>query len=108
MTPGRFSLWSTLPPSSQPSAPVGAETGRAGDKGWPPPWSSQFGKYNRSDSPGMREHLDHKYKQGDLKYIIMEIHQTGCDGGHCTVGGVKSFIKGPIFAVGWGRACPAR
>ena len=38
----------------------------------------------------------------------MEIHQTGCDGGHCTVGGVKSFIKGPIFAVGWGSAGPAR
>ena len=83
-------------------------TRRVADKGWPPPSSSLFGKYNRSDSPGKREHLDHKYKQGDLKYIIMEIHQTGCDGGHCTVGGVKSFIKGPIFAVGWGKAGPAR
>ena len=83
-------------------------TRRVADKGWPPPSSSLFGKYNRSDSPGKREHLDHKYKQGDLKYIIMEIHQTGCDGGHCTVGGVKSFIKGPSFAVGWGSAGPAR
>ena len=52
--PGRFSLWFALPPSSQPSAPAGAETGRVGDKGWPPPWFSQFGKYNRSGSPGKK------------------------------------------------------
>ena len=107
--PGRSSLWFAPPPSSQPSAPtVAGATRRVADKGWPPPWFSLFGKYNRSDSPGKREHLDHKYKEGNLKYIIMEIHQTGCDGGHCTVGGVKSFIKGPIFAVGWGSAGPAR
>ena len=74
---------------------------RAGDRGWPPPWSSLFGKYSRSDSPAKRQKLV-------LKYRIMEIHQIGCDGGHCTVGGVKSFIKGSIFAVGWHRACPAR
>ena len=48
-----------------------------------------------------RKNLDHKYsRQGDLKYIIKEIHQIGSDGGHCTVGAVKSFIKGSIFAVG--------
>ena len=30
---------------------------------------------------------------------IMKIFQAGCVGGHCDVGSVKSFIKGPIFAV---------
>ena len=35
-------------------APVGAGTGRAPGTGWPPPWSSQFGKYNRSGSPGKK------------------------------------------------------
>ena len=53
--PGRFSLWFALPPSSPPWAPGGAGTGRVADTGWPPPWSSQFGKYSRADSPGKKE-----------------------------------------------------
>ena len=63
MTPGRFSLWSALPPSSQPSAPVRAGTGRAPGTGWPPPWSSRFGKYNRSDSPEKRKNVNLKYSR---------------------------------------------
>ena len=52
--PGRLSLWFALAPS-QPSAPGRAETERVPDKGWPPPWFSRFGKYNRSDSPGIKK-----------------------------------------------------
>ena len=89
--PGRSSLWFAPPPSSQPSAPtVAGATRRVGDKGWPPPWSSLFGKYSRSDSPAKRQKLV-------LKYRIMEIHQIGCDGGHCPVSAVLKASSKVLF-----------
>ena len=89
--PGRSSLWFASPQPSPPSRLGGTGgTLRAGDRGWPPPWSSLFGKYSRSDSPAKRQKLV-------LKYIIMEIHQIGCDGGHCPVSAVLKASSKVLF-----------